>query len=93
MPTFNDKQRKAAVRSRLQAMLDRPKPDYPEPRKIGRLVLNVNGKRTTVILEPYIKNITQWRVTINGVLFNKHCGMSKVYEELARLNPPARNFY
>lgn len=90
---YNDRQRKAAVRSRHQKIIDGPKPDYPEPRKTGRIISNINGKRVVVILEPYSRNITQWRVTINGKLFNEHCGMGKVYQELARLNPPARNFY
>lgn len=88
---YNDKQRKEAVRSRLQNIIDDPKPDYPKPRNNGFVAIKINGKKTTIFLEPYRKNITQWRVTINGKLFSEHCGMTQVYEELARLNPPARN--
>ena len=82
---YKDSRRKEANRVRFENIINNPKPDYPEPRKTGRIISNINGKRIVVVLEPYIRNITQWVVTINGELFSEHCGMGKVYEELARL--------
>jgi len=90
---YSDSQRKEAVRSRLQSIVDSPPPDYPEPRKKSYMAMNVNSIKTTVILEPYRCNITQWVVTINGKKITKPMGMNRVYRELAKLNPPARNFY
>ena len=90
---YSDKQREAAIRNRLKNIIDQPKPDYPEQRKPGYITTKINGIKVIVLLEPYAKNVTQWKVTINGELFSKHCGMNQVYRELARLNPPARNFY
>ena len=92
MTTYIANQRRAAVRSRLEHIVNGPKPDYPEQRKSGKMVILINGIKTVVLLEPYRRNITQWKVTINGKLFSEHCGMRRVYEELARLNPPARNY-
>jgi hypothetical protein len=92
MATYTKSQREEAVKSRLQGIIDGPRPDYPEPRRTGYLISKINGRKVVVLLEPYKRNITQWRVTIDGKLFSEHCGMSQVYEELARLNPPARNY-
>lgn len=55
--------------------------------------MELNGKTTIVDLKPCGTNITQWKVFINGILFSGKCGMNQVYRELARINPPARNFY
>jgi len=61
-------------------------------RESGFVVMYLNSRWTIVDLEP-VRNITQWKSTVNGVLFKESAGMNKVYRELARLNPPARNFY
>jgi len=90
---YTDKQRESAVRSRLRNIIDSPSPDYSERRKPSYIVTKINKRKVIVLLEPYERNITQWRVTINGELFSDHCGMTEVYKELARRNPPASNFY
>lgn len=89
---YTDKQREAAVLARLENIMGHPRQDYQEPRKPGYITTKINGVKVVVLLEPHKKNITQWKVTINGELFSEKCGMNQVYRELARLNPPARNY-
>ena len=88
---YTERQRAYGVNSRLKNIMDGPSPDYPSARKNGRIVAEINGVKTVVDLIPYLRNVTQWTVFINGVLWRDHVGMNKVYKRLAELNPPASN--
>lgn len=92
MAKYTDQQRKLAVKSRLQKIMDGPRPSYPEPRKTGKILIDLNGRKTEVDLAPIDGHIAQWIVTINGKKYKEPMGMTAVYKELARLNPPARNY-
>ncbi len=63
----------------------------PQARNPGFLVMQQNGVWTFANWTP-AGTIEQWRVKFNSELFSEKCGMNQVYRELARLNPPARNF-
>jgi len=89
---MNKKKSKNFVNARLRHIMERPQPDYPVDRANGSIFMDINGVETIVELRP-AKNITQWYVTINGLKLTKPMGMNHIYRELARLNPPARNFF
>ena len=88
---YTDQQRAKAVKIRLANIMKKPAPDYPEPRKPGKIVIEINGIKTIVDLKPHPRHIAQWVVTINGKIWKRKAGMNKVWREIARLNPPARN--
>ena len=90
-PKFTHEQCLRGVEAKLQNMLAHVV-DYPQDRTDGELYLQLNGKETYVYLEPN-GNCTQWRSTVNGVLFKERSGMTKVYSEVARLNPPLMSIY
>lgn len=89
---YSDRQREKANISRFTNILSAPAPWYPIEREKGFIVMLQNGRWTFINIYP-VGSITQWRVDINGDEFSSRCGMNKVYRELARRNPPARNFY
>jgi hypothetical protein len=93
MAKYTDQQRILAVKSRLKKIMDGPRPDCPEPRKPGKISMELNGRKTEVDLLPIGSHVAQWSVTINGKKYQEPMGMTAVYKEIARLNPPARNFY
>lgn len=90
---YNDYQRKLANESRFRNILDLPPPEYKVERHNGFTVMYLNGIWTIVNLKP-AGTIEQWQAVVNGKLLDDDpVSMTKVYSELARLNPPARTIY
>ena len=90
---YSQKQAENGVKVRLSNILSLPPPEYKTERCNGFNIMYLNGIWTVINLKP-LGTIEQWEATVNGILLDKDpVSMTKVYREIARLNPPARHFY
>lgn len=83
--------------ARLRHIIERPPPDYPQELPVHRgdiIIKNYDfGERITVVNLFKTRNITQYKVIIDEVLWNERAGMNKIYSEIRRRNPPVSRVY
>jgi hypothetical protein len=93
---FKDKM-EAFTNARLRHLLERPPPEYPNelPEHRGEWIIkNFDfGEKITVVNLFKARNITQYRVIIDDVLWKECAGINKIQAELRRRNPPVTRVY